>query len=181
MARDPLWLDFEVRGFQQDPETNQPILVLEESQGRFLLPIWIGVPEAGAIAAHLGGHVMPRPMTHDLLRTSLEALGARVTRVEVRAVEEGTFFADLVLTDASGLEHRLDCRPSDGIALALRADALIRVSGDVLDAATPILVEEPRPETLALRAVAADDVAGRVELGEALARTEPQEFGKFTA
>jgi bifunctional DNase/RNase len=120
-------------------------------------------------------------MTHDLLPMSLEALGARVTRVEVRAVEEGTFFADLVLTDASGLEHRLDCRPSDGIAVALRADALIRVSGDVLDAATPILVEEPRPETLALRAVAADDVAGRVELGEALARTEPQEFGKFTA
>ena len=181
MARKTLWLDFRVKGFHPDPETNQPILVLEEAQGRFLLPIWIGVPEAGAIAAHLGGHTLPRPMTHDLAHTLVTLLGGQVVRLDVRDVIDGTFYADLVVRDGSGRERVVDCRPSDGVALALRFDARIRVSAAVMNGGAPILVEEPRPETLPIRAVAVDDWAARARLGVALEETEPDAFGKFTA
>lgn len=181
MSRPNLWLDFRVKGFHPDPETNQPILVLEEAQGRFLLPIWIGVPESGAIAAHVGGHRLPRPMTHDLTQALVERLGGRVTRLDIHAVVNGTFYADLIVRDGQGQEHVVDCRPSDGVALALRFDAPIRVSAAVLRDGAPILVEVPRPETMSIRAVAADDWAARTQLGVALVETEPDAFGKFTA
>ena len=181
VARKPLWLDFRVKGFHPDPETNQPILVLEEAQGRFLLPIWIGMPEAGAIAAHLGGHTLPRPMTHDLTHALVTRMGGQVVRLDVRDIVDGTFHADLIVRDPSGREHVVDCRPSDGVALALRFDARIRVSANVMNRGAPILVDEPRPETMAIRAVAVDDWTARAKLGVALEETDPDAFGKFTA
>ena len=122
MARNTLWLDFRVKGFHPDPETNQPILVLEEAQGRFLLPIWIGMPEAGAIAAHLGGHTLPRPMTHDLTHALVTLLGGQVVRLDVRDIVDGTFHADLIVRDPDGtvvfVEVRSRSRAGHGGALA---------------------------------------------------------------
>lgn len=185
------YLNFQVRGFLPDPESGQPILVLQDDGGRFLLPIWIGIPEAGAIACVLQGQQLPRPMTHDLLATTVRALGARMERVDVRAVEEGTFMADLWLLDSHGREVCLDCRPSDAIALAVRTGAPIRVAAAVLEAAQPLHPEEAAPEAergatdpppgAGLSVVSADDPEARARLAEALARLDPEEFGKFRA
>jgi hypothetical protein len=121
-----------------DPRTNQPVIVLkpldeEPGSGR-LLPIWIGHPEATAILLALEGVETPRPMTHDLLQGVLESLDTHVERVEITRVDEGTFYAALILR---GEERRrvVDARPSDSIALAVRVGAPIYVAEEVLDLA----------------------------------------------
>jgi bifunctional DNase/RNase len=178
------YLDFTVKGFVPDAESGQPILLLHDETGRFLLPIWIGVPEAGAIACVLQGQALPRPMTHDLLAAAIAALGGKVERVDVRGIDEGTFLADLCLRDANGDVRILDCRPSDAIALALRCDAPIRVAASVLEAAQPLTSEETADEAATaaetgLSVVSADDPEARARLSEALARLSPDAFGKF--
>ncbi len=184
------YVPFTVRGFVPDNENGQPILLLQDDEARFVLPIWVGVPEAGAIACVLQGQTLPRPMTHDLLASVVEALGATVERADVRAIEAGTFLADLWLRGADGALRCVDCRPSDAIALAVRTGAQIRVAAAVLEAAQPINPEETGApegasdvgaagETAALAAVSADDADARARLALALARLDPEAFGKF--
>lgn len=121
-----------------DPRSNQPVIILkpvdeDAGEGR-LLPIWIGHPEAQAILLAVEGVEPPRPMTHDLLKDIIEAAGMYVERVEIVRVEEGTFYAALVLR---GEERTLavDARPSDSVALAVRTGAPIFVDSTVLDEA----------------------------------------------
>jgi len=99
-----------------------------------LLPIWIGTMEATAIMVAIEGAETPRPLTHDLLRTTLEALGATVERVEVTRIDDGTFYAEITV-DAGGAVHRIDARPSDAVALASRTAAPIFVADEVLEEA----------------------------------------------
>lgn len=99
-------------------------------EGR-ILPIWIGAQEATSILIAVEGAIPPRPLAHDLMRSLLDELGATVDRVEVTRIEEGTFYAEVTLTSASGI-HLVDARPSDAIALASRAAAPIWVADDVL-------------------------------------------------
>ncbi len=122
-----------------DPRNNQPVLVLkpldeEPGSGR-LLPIWIGHPEATAILLALEGVETPRPMTHDLLKSVIEALDTVVEKVVITRAEEGTFFAAIFLR---GEERTLtvDARPSDSIALAVRVGAPIFVANDVMESAS---------------------------------------------
>jgi len=110
---------------------NQPILVLQEAQGSRLLPIWIGSAEATAIDLVRRGIQPARPLTHDLLRDLLAALGRSLDSVHVTSLDEGVFYAELHLDD--GLT--LSCRPSDAIALALRTASPILVAEAVLDTA----------------------------------------------
>jgi hypothetical protein len=117
-----------------DPVVGAPVLVLREAGGDRVLPIGIGQVEAMAIAAHLEAVPMARPMTHDLLRNVVDVLGARVNRVTVTALREGVFYAELALGVAER-EVLLDARPSDGVALALRAGAPIFVDEGVLASA----------------------------------------------
>jgi len=130
-----------------DPRTNQPVVVLkplEDAPGSGqLLPIWIGHPEATAILLAIEGVETPRPMTHDLMQGVIETLGAYVERVEITRVEEGTFYAALVL-HGEEFTRVVDARPSDSIALAVRTGAPIFVAPEVLDAAavTDALVDE---------------------------------------
>jgi bifunctional DNase/RNase len=184
------FVPFIVRGFVPDTENGQPILLLQDEEARFVLPIWVGVPEAGAIACVLQGQTLPRPMTHDLLATVVRTLGATVDRVDVRAIEAGTFLADLWLRTSDGTLVCVDCRPSDAIALAVRTDAPIRVAAAVLEAAQPINPEDVGgPEAAAgssgpvasspLEAVSADDADARARLALALATMDPEAFGKF--
>ena len=176
------YLTFTVQGFVPDAESGQPILVLQDEGGRFLLPIWIGVPEAGAIACSLQGQVLPRPMTHDLLSSVVRALGGEVLRVEIRGIDSGTFLADLCLRDATGQDRTIDCRPSDAIALAVRTGAMIRVASSVLEAAQPLHADEaaaPSGTDGGLSVVAADDAEGCARLALALERLSPEDFGKF--
>lgn len=120
-----------VRGLALDPVTNAPIVILKAEGGTRLLPIWIGLFEANAIAMEMEKIVAPRPMTHDLLKNSLELLEVRMERMVVDNLRENTFFASIYLS-REGREHRLDARPSDAIALALRTGAPIFVTEDVL-------------------------------------------------
>jgi len=120
-----------VRGLTLDPVTNAPIVILKAQGGTRLLPIWIGLFEANAIAIEMEKIVTPRPMTHDLLKNLIATLDATVERTVVDNLKENTYFASIYLQSA-GHERRLDARPSDAIALALRTGAPIFVTSDVL-------------------------------------------------
>jgi uncharacterized protein len=122
-----------VYGVSFDVASKQPIVLLKvEGKNRFL-PIWIGHPEAAAILMKLQNAELPRPMTHDLLATTIEQLSASVASVLVTELRDNTFYAVLRL-EAGGQEIRLDSRPSDAIALAVRTDAPIFASAELLDA-----------------------------------------------
>lgn len=119
-------------------EASQDIVLLLAEDNR-QLPIWIGSPEAAAIALSQQGFTPSRPLTHDLVMNILQSLGAPLERVEITALVDGVFYADLVL--ASG--QRISCRPSDAVAVALRAQRPILCADEVLDSAA--IVEEPSP------------------------------------
>ena len=127
-------LKVEIRGLMLDPSSNVPIVILRDTQSQLFLPIWIGVFEANAIALRIEGVEPPRPMTHDLLRLMLEQLGARVEKIVISDLKESTFFA-VIHVQQDGRSVGIDARPSDAIALALRADAPIFVLRSVLDKA----------------------------------------------
>src|ERR1700709_1763486 len=121
--------EVEVRlpGLMLDPSNRSPIVVRNDLSGDVVLPIWVGLFEANAIALEIEKSTTPRPMTHDLLRNVIAGLNARVTRVVVGALRGDTFYATIWL-DQSGEVVAIDSRPSDAIALALRSDCPLLVS-----------------------------------------------------
>ena len=120
-----------------DPVTNMPILVLRDEAGERTLPIWIGMFEAHAVALQLENSTSARPMTHDLLKHMIEALGGTVTEVHITDVREGTFYA-LIYLNANGDQVAVDSRPSDALALALRTRAPVYVAEHVLADTRPL-------------------------------------------
>jgi uncharacterized protein len=110
----------------------QPIVLLKTAEGNKFLPIWIGHPEAAAILMKLQGASTPRPMTHDLVTDMLEQLQAHVVRITVTELRESTFYAQITVQQ-DGSEIEVDSRPSDAIALAIRADAPIFVADRVIE------------------------------------------------
>ncbi len=123
--------EIEVVGVRVEMPTNQPLVLLRETEGSRYLPIWIGAVEASAIAYAQEGAETPRPLTHDLMQQMVVALGDELEEVRIVDVHDGVFFASLIF--ASGAE--VEARPSDSIALALRAGARIVCTEDVLDEA----------------------------------------------
>jgi hypothetical protein len=111
---------------------NSPVVVLREATGQRRLQIWIGAAEAVAITVELEGQKLPRPMTHDLIRNILSELQVTVVKVVITDLREPTYFARLFLR-TDGMTKEIDCRPSDAIALALRAQAPIFIPDDLLD------------------------------------------------
>ena len=124
-------IEVSIRGLMLDPVTNMPIVVLKDVASDLVLPIWVGVFEANAIALELEKTATPRPMTHDLLRNLARGLGARVSKVVVSDLREDTFYATIWMQQAEETVT-LDARPSDAIALALRWDCPIYVATKVL-------------------------------------------------
>ncbi len=120
-----------IKGLMVDPITNMPIIVLREVGGQRVLPIWVGVFEANAIALQVENVQTPRPMTHDLLRAVISELGGQVERIVVCELKENTFYAVMHLQSPKGV-HQIDARPSDAIALALRTGARIFVEDAVI-------------------------------------------------
>jgi bifunctional DNase/RNase len=120
-----------IRGLMMDPITNMPIVILKEATGGGILPIWVGVYEANAIALEIEKVVTPRPMTHDLLKNVLVGLDACVHKVVVTGIKEDTFYA-LIWVERNGTLVSIDSRPSDALALALRIDCPIFVDEEVL-------------------------------------------------
>lgn len=139
-------VEMEIMGVRVELPSNTPIVLLREKEGRHrTLPIFIGGPEATAIAFALDGVVTPRPMTHDLMATLLAELGSRLERVVVTELHEGTFFAELHLHTPTGAKV-VSSRPSDAIALAIRVDAPVFAAEAVVDEAASVVEEEPAEE-----------------------------------
>ena len=125
-------IEVRIRGLMLDPSNRSPIVVLNDLSGEVVLPIWVGLFEANAIALEIEKSTTPRPMTHDLMRNVIGGLNARVTRVVVGALRGDTFHATIWM-DQAGEMVAIDSRPSDAIALALRADCPIFVSREVFE------------------------------------------------
>jgi len=123
-------------GVRVEVPTNQPIVLLREEGGTRFLPIFIGSPEATAIVYALQGMETPRPMTHDLFKTVLDGLAVKLEKVEITALHDGTFYAEIEF-DRDGTKSRISSRPSDAIALAVRFGAEVPIYADeeVLDEA----------------------------------------------
>ncbi len=124
-------VEMRIRGLMMDPVTNMPIVVLKDVDGDSVLPIWVGVYEANAIALEIEKVTTPRPMTHDLLKNLLIGLDAHVHKVVVNELRADTFFA-IIWVEREGQIISIDSRPSDALALALRVDCPIFVEDEVL-------------------------------------------------
>jgi bifunctional DNase/RNase len=127
-------IEVKIRALMMDPNTGTPIIILKDVQSDTMLPIWVGAYEANAIALEIEKIAPPRPMTHDLLRNLLVELGIQVERVVVTNLRDNTFFAVIEMRTSEGNTMVLDSRPSDAIALALRADCPIFVDMEVIKA-----------------------------------------------
>lgn len=133
-----------VRRIRLDRSTNTPILTLREEEApRRQFDIFIGAPEAASISMALEDEVTPRPLTHDLFVLALERLTVTVSRVVLTHVSEGTYFAEMVLTPDGGSETTVSCRPSDAVAIALRAHCPIYATDDLLDAVAHEVDDDP--------------------------------------
>lgn len=157
-------VEMKIKGLMIDPVSNMPIIILKNDSGDSVLPIWVGIFEANAIAMQLESVVSPRPMTHDLLKNVIEGLQAKISRVVINDLKDNTFFANIFL-DCAGDDLCIDSRPSDAMALALRAEAPIFVEKAVLE-------KSASPE-------AGGDSAETERLRRWLETVDPDELGKY--
>lgn len=124
-------VEMKIRGLMMDPVTNMPIVVLKDVSGDAVLPIWVGVYEANAIALEIEKVTTPRPMTHDLIKNLLLGLETQVHKIVVNELRDDTFFA-VIWMEREGKIISMDSRPSDALAIALRLDCPIYVEEEVL-------------------------------------------------
>ena len=130
-------IEMTIKGLMVDPITNMPIVILRDKEGQKVLPIWVGIFEANAIALQIENISTPRPMTHDLLRNVIADLHATVQKVVVCDLQDNTFYA-LIYLGLDGDTVAIDARPSDALALALRTQAPIFVEETVIDNAKTV-------------------------------------------
>ncbi|MBI2891151.1 MAG: bifunctional nuclease family protein [Nitrospirae bacterium] len=166
-----MFLQMKVAGIAVDPFAGLPIVILKDLEDKQAVPIWIGLFEASAIATEMEKVKPPRPITHDLLRNVLQALGTKVTRIEVTDLKEDTFFAVIYLQSAQGEQFSIDSRPSDAIALALRTEAPIFVAKDVVERSQKIDVQQSRAVDFT--------PASKDKWAEILEKMKPEDFGKY--
>jgi len=143
-------IEMKIKGLMIDPITNMPIVILKNISGESVLPIWVGIFEANAIALQVENITTPRPMTHDLIKTLLDDLGATLQKIVICELKDSTFYANIYLT-RNGETLKIDSRPSDAIALALRADATIHVEESVVEQAKSIDLTQDTGETVRLK------------------------------
>ena len=178
----------EVASLGLDKASGTPVVILKEVGGDRILPIWIGPGEASAIAMVLAGIEFARPLTHDLLQAVVAEMGGEVVRVQIHRVVDNTYFASLLLRGAASFVE-VDSRPSDSVALALRASAPIFVLDELLDT-VPIEIQH-EPEEEPSWASGGEDVIPKADPGPAggtsdpaklreyLKGLDPQDFGRF--
>jgi bifunctional DNase/RNase len=160
-----------------DAASQSPVVILQETDGPRVLPIWIGPNEASAIAMEMAGMKFARPLTHDLLASLIRELGAHLERVEISRVEENTYFAQLLL--ARGSEKiSVDARPSDSIAVALRTSSEIWTDPKLLTNAAIGQAGEATPQDLD-DASAGPSALTPEQLREYLRKLNPEDLGRF--
>ena len=157
-------IEMAIKGLMVDPITNMPIIILREKDGERVLPIWVGIFEANAIALQMENIPTPRPMTHDLLKNIIEDMRGVVQKVVVSELKENTFYA-LIYVGNGDQSLAVDARPSDAIALALRSRAPIFVEDSVIDSAKTVDFSTEKADTERLR--------------KWLESLDPEEFGKY--
>jgi hypothetical protein len=164
-----MFIEMKVSGLTMDPITNTPIVILKDLEEKKAIPIWIGIFEASAIATEIEKITFSRPMTHDLLNEILKALRAEVLRIEIHDLRNNTFFANIqLLTDGNVIV--IDARPSDAIAIALRAGAPIFVDTKV--------IEKSRNVDFGTKMTDLDRLK-KEKLAEFLENLSPEDFGKY--
>lgn len=151
-------VEMTIKGLILDPSSKTPIVILRHEDSKALLPIWIGLCEANAIALELEGIRSPRPMTHDLLANLIRSFGSTVPSVFIHSLSDSVFFATITILHRDGTVSDIDSRPSDALALALRTSSKILVAEGVLaqakvdeaseEDALANLLEKMRPEDL---------------------------------
>ena len=169
-------VEVRVQSLWLDGSTNTPVVILRELAGERVLPIWIGPGEASAIATELAAMEFARPLTHDLLCAVMKGLGGTLEKVVISRVEESTYYAEL-LVHRNGEMISMDARPSDSIAIALRADASIFAHEELLEVA-----EDEKSAEFPLSGeglTSSSNVMGPEELEEHLRRLNPEDFGRF--
>jgi len=154
-------------GLAMDLVSNSPVVILASKELKKVLPIWIGHNEAWAIAMEISGMGSKRPLTHDLFKSTIEAMGGKLERVEVTELKEQTFYARLKIA-IDGKQIHIDSRPSDSIALALKADCPIFVNEDLFQIKQEERSEESPP------------IGDPESLKDRLKRIDPEDFGKYS-
>ena len=152
-----------------DPVTNTPIIILKDLEDELTLPVWIGLLEASAIALELEKEPPQRPMTHDLIKNILSSLNVNVSKVEVTDLRESTFYA-LIYLNMDGKTFKIDARPSDAIAIALRTSAPIYVDEKVIIKLKKVNLESIKDT---------DKVDESADLQDLLEEMSPEDFGKY--
>ena len=157
-------LEMKIRGLMMDPVTNMPIVILKDVSGNSVLPIWVGIYEANAIALEIEKVTTQRPMTHDLIKNVLTGLESKVHKVVVTELRDDTFFA-VIWIEREGRFISVDSRPSDALAIAMRLDCPIFVEDDVLKSSK-------------LAATVSDRVSSE-ELRKLLENMNDEDFGRY--
>ncbi len=157
-------IEMTIKGLMVDPITNMPIIILRDKDGQRVLPIWVGIFEANAIALQMENIATPRPMTHDLLRNVIQDLSGAVRKVVVSDLKDTTFYA-LIYVETPAETGAIDARPSDAIALALRTQAPIFVEESVIDNAKTVDFTSDKADTERLQ--------------KWLESLDPEELGKY--
>ncbi len=168
-----------VKSLGLDRASSTPVVILEEKEGERVLPIWIGPGEASAIAMELAGMKFSRPLTHDLFVSVVGGLGGKLRRVHITRVVDNTYYAELIIQRGDELIS-IDARPSDSIAIALRMNATILTSEELLEM-TAIEIAESTEE-FPVEPESGDEKPGGLsaeELSEHLRRLKPEDFGRF--
>jgi uncharacterized protein len=157
-------IEMTIKGLMVDPITNMPIIILRDGEGQRVLPIWVGIFEANAIALQMENIATPRPMTHDLLRNIIQDLNGAVRKIVVSELRDNTFYA-LIYVETANETIAIDARPSDAIALALRTQAPIFVEETVIDNAKTVDFTSDKADTERLQ--------------KWLESLDPEELGKY--
>lgn len=168
-----------VQSLTIDRSSNLPVVILQESEGERVLPIWIGPGEASAIAMELADMKFSRPLTHDLLAAVLGGLGGALQKVVISRVEENTYFAEMIIR-RNGEVISVDARPSDSIAVALRLEAKIFAQDDLLERSTIEISGDLVSSEIDIPPVGDETQMPAEELKEYLRKLAPEDFGRFT-
>jgi uncharacterized protein len=173
-------VEVKVQSLGLDRASNTPVVILQEVEGERVLPIWIGPGEASAIAMQLAEMTFSRPLTHDLLVSVVSGMGGDLQRVVITKVADSTYYAELVVHRGEEV-ITVDARPSDSIAVALRSDARIFASDDLLERASIEISDE---EAVSTGEEGEEQGEGPLmdaeELKEYLKRLNPEDFGRFS-
>ena len=174
-------VEVKVQSLGLDRTSNTPVVILQEKDGSRVLPIWIGPGEASAIAMELAGMKFSRPLTHDLFASVILGFGGSLKRVMITRVVENTYYAELIIQRGSEL-ITIDARPSDSIAIALRMNATIFTTDDLLEHTSVEISEAGDPTSMIPEAESGEEGQSGLspdELRDYLKRMNPEDFGRF--